>query len=79
MSAQEIDCEQLSEMSFDLTLNGLSLKVIMNALITYKQYEPDDCELCSQELDNLMGLFDEALEHAVGHTHEDNGHEPRRH
>jgi hypothetical protein len=67
---QDVDCEALKDVPLQMEFSGLALKVLNNALIIYKQYEPQECDLCAAELDNLLEGISAALDHAKKHIGE---------
>lgn len=67
-----VNCDALQKIrGVMLSIDGLALKTINNALINYREYEPQTCELCTSSLDELMGIVGAALEHVLEHTKED--------
>lgn len=67
-----VDCNKLQHIKgVMLSLDGLALKTLNNALINYKEYEPQTCELCTSSLDELLGIIGAALDHVTEHTKEE--------
>jgi hypothetical protein len=68
-----VDCDALQKVKgVVLSLDGLALKTINNALLNYRDFEPETCELCTSSIDELLSIVNAALEHVIEHTKGEN-------